>query len=334
MAWPTFPGSRDAPMTATLRGAKMLDRSRAVADTRGAVGLGSIHFLTSARRVERPTARSPQAPQSSQPQRGIGLPNRWQQVGWEDRGAWGDGEDWPFKQISPRRRFLRGEIVGPGSVPTREHYPLDDRQIGAPGWNGPGYIVCLVTSFNGTGVNLLTRCFLMIFTAFSTASRPMTLGCCAIVAAMVPALIAASASAMASKPTTNISFSRLAAAMAWIAPSAISSFCAKTASTFFCACRMFSITDRPLARSKSAVCTATSLIPVYPFRPSRKPLPRSRAAEVPAMPSSITTLPFPFNRLATYWAAIFPPATLSDAMWSATVTPFAPRAPGRQGRFV
>src|SRR2546425_2580305 len=211
--------------------------------------------------------------------------------------------------------------------------PLDDGYIGAPGWNGPGYIVCFVTSFNGTGVNLLTRCFLIIFPAFSTASRPMAFGCCAIVAAMVPALIAASASAMASKPTTNIAFSRLAAAMAWIAPSAISSFCAKTASIFFCACRMFSITVRPLARSKSAVCTATSLIPGEAFRPSRKPFPRSRAADVPAMPSSITTLPFPFNRLATYWAAIFPPATLSDAMWAATVTPFAPRSTVMTGIF-
>src|SRR2546422_3598180 len=96
---------------------------------------------------------------------------------------------------------------------------------------------------------------------------------------------------------------------------------------------MFSITVRPLARSKSAVCTATSLIPGEAFRPSRKPFPRSRAADVPAMPSSITTLPFPFNRLATYWAAIFPPATLSDAMWAATVTPFAPRSTVMTGIF-
>src|SRR5438034_8677368 len=55
IAWPTFPGSRDAPITATLRGAKMLDRSRTGAVTLATAGRGSIPIPTSARRVDRPT---------------------------------------------------------------------------------------------------------------------------------------------------------------------------------------------------------------------------------------------------------------------------------------
>src|SRR5713226_7785664 len=58
---------------------------------------------------------------------------------------------------------------------------------------------------------------------------------------------------VASNPTTKICCCRLAAWIAFTAPSAISSFWANTASIFFCACRMFSMTVNPLARSKSAV---------------------------------------------------------------------------------
>src|SRR5207302_1738687 len=155
----------------------------------------------------------------------------------------------------------------------------------------------LVTRRSGTGVNRGTAPPFSTVAAASTASRPISLGCWAIVAAILPSRIAFSASAIASNPTTNITRLRLAASIAWTAPSAISSFWAKTASIFFCACRMFSMTARPLARSKSAVWDATSLIPGYFLSPWRNPFPRSRAADDPGIPSSITTLPLPRRRV-------------------------------------
>ena len=57
-----------------------------------------------------------------------------------------------------------------------------------------------------------------------------------------------------------------------------------------------------------------------------KPSPRSRAADVPAIPSSwITLAPSP-NFCAMKSPAIFPPAILSDAIWLTTFPLAAPRS--------
>src|SRR5437870_406109 len=114
----------------------------------------------------------------------------------------------PSNRNLPAQETPRGEVVGPGAA----------------------YIVCFVTSLSGTGVNFFTACFLMIFTAFSTASRRISFGCCALVAAGLPAL-------------------------AYI----------------------------------------------------------------------MSALPSPYNRLATYCAALFPPPTLAEAMWGGPTPPLAAR---------
>ena len=80
---------------------------------------------------------------------------------------------------------------------------------------------------------------------------------------------------------------------ALIAPSAISSFSAKTPLMSGWAWSRLVMTSRPLVRSKSAGCLATTLMPGYVLRPSAKPWPRSRVAEVPAWPWRTTILPLP-----------------------------------------
>ena len=62
-------------------------------------------------------------------------------------------------------------------------------------------------------------------------------------------------------PVRNISSSRPALRIAWTTPCAMSSSCVYTASIFFWAWRMFSITFRPLSGLKSPGCWATILMP-------------------------------------------------------------------------
>ena len=56
------------------------------------------------------------------------------------------------------------------------------------------------------------------------------------------------------------------------------------------------------------------------------PCPRSRAADVPAIPSSSTALPSPPSASQRNLPAMKPPATLSDAMWETISPPLAPRS--------
>ena len=78
---------------------------------------------------------------------------------------------------------------------------------------------------------------------------------------MVPAAIALRASSTASKPITRILPVLPAAAIASIAPSAIMSLQANTASISGCACSMFWKTLKPWSRSQFAGCEATILMP-------------------------------------------------------------------------
>ncbi|CSB88267.1 Uncharacterised protein [Vibrio cholerae] len=78
-------------------------------------------------------------------------------------------------------------------------------------------------------------------------------------------------------------------------------------------------------RSKSAGWLASSCI-LLPFTAFMKPSPRSRAAEVPAMPSSWITLASLPIFASIKWPAISPPTTLSDAMWLTTSPRLAPRS--------
>ena len=85
----------------------------------------------------------------------------------------------------------------------------------------------------------------------TTPFAPIWSGNCAIVAASLPSFTAFSPSGVPSNPTT-ITSDLPAVCRARSAPSAISSFCAKTACTSGCAVSRFCITFRPLVRSKSA----------------------------------------------------------------------------------
>ncbi len=89
---------------------------------------------------------------------------------------------------------------------------------------------------------------------------------------------------------------------------------------------MFSITDRPLARSKSAGCFVTIFTPPFASTSVSKPAPRSFAADEPGMPCSSTTLPLPPSLSTRKSAAILPPALLSEAMCELTSAPFTLRS--------
>lgn len=64
----------------------------------------------------------------------------------------------------------------------------------------------LVTSFTSTGIDFSTVSPSARVIAVSTAVLPIWSGCCATVASIFPAFTAATASSVASNPTTLISF--------------------------------------------------------------------------------------------------------------------------------
>src|SRR5580658_1665488 len=161
--------------------------------------------------------------------------------------------------------------------------------------------------------------------AVSTPNLPIRSGFCWTVAASLPALTAATASGVASKPTMA-TFLRPASSIAFSAPRAISSFCAKTPWMSLLPCKMFSITVSPWARSKFAGCLATTFTPGLPSIAASKPSPRSRAALEPGMPTSSTRLPLPPSFFSRNSPAIRPPATLSEAMCELTSAPFTARS--------
>ena len=95
------------------------------------------------------------------------------------------------------------------------------------------------------------------------------------------------------------------------------------------ACSIFSATVRPLLRSKSADCLATTVS--FWSATLWKPSPRSRVADAPGMPSSSATFTFSPSFWMMYSAAISPPLTLSEAMKEATVPLSALRSSARTG---
>ena len=97
------------------------------------------------------------------------------------------------------------------------------------------------------------------------------------------------------------------------------------------ACSMFSETVRPLVRSKSADCLATTLN--FWSATLWKPSPRSRVAEAPGMPSSSATFTPSPSFLIMYSAAISPPFTLSEATREAMVPLSALRSRAITGIF-
>ncbi len=183
--------------------------------------------------------------------------------------------------------------------------------------------ISLVINLSATGTNVSNVSPAITLLAASTPNDPINDGCCATVAAIFPSSTDLTASSVASNPTTIISLPDTSTA--FNAPNAISSLWANTASISGCDCKMFSITERPFVLSKSATWLATTSIEEAPTA-SLNPWPLSLAAEVPAIPSSSTTLPAPPRSSTINSPAITPPATLSEAIWVTTSPAFVPRS--------
>src|SRR5215217_3386052 len=96
------------------------------------------------------------------------------------------------------------------------------------------------------------------------------------------------------------------------------------------ACRMFSATLSPSARSKLAPWLATTSTALWAPIASWKPCPLSRAGSAPGVPSSWATLPLPTSRINSSPARL-PPCTLSEAMVVASSPPDAPRSSAMTG---
>src|SRR5699024_2557727 len=166
--------------------------------------------------------------------------------------------------------------------------------------------------------------------ASATACLPSSAGCWAMVASSVPAATAAMPSSVPSKPTTVTSVPARSPS-ASIAPSAISSFSQKMPTTSGLACSRLVATFRPSARSKFAVCWATTVMSENCSMPSVKPWPRSREAEEPGTPCSTITSPSSPIAAARASAAWVPPATLSEAMKLASSPEVASRSTAMTG---
>src|SRR5918994_2151400 len=170
---------------------------------------------------------------------------------------------------------------------------------------------------------------LITLIAFSTPKEPIPAGCWATVAFIVPSWIALRPSSVASKPTTLTSSPALPP-KACTAPRAISSFWAKIPAMSGLACRMFSATLSPSARSKLALWLATTSMALWASIASWKPCPLSRAGSAPGVPSSWATLPLPTSRINSSPARL-PPCTLSEAMAVESSPPDAPRSRAMTG---
>ncbi len=111
--------------------------------------------------------------------------------------------------------------------------------------------------------------------AAATLRRPISKGRCATLADIRPSMIACTASAVASNPTTTMPAFGDLAMIASTAPSAIWSLVANTALMSGCAVRMFSMTVSPSDRSLLAGWRVTTCRPGTVAIVSRKPAARS-----------------------------------------------------------
>ena len=137
---------------------------------------------------------------------------------------------------------------------------------------------------------------------------------------IVPSIIAWKAPLVASTVMilTSSAGLRPASWSAWTAPRPISSFWAKTPWMSLLFLRKASMTALPLVESQSAVWLSVMVIPQAPIF-SRKPLPRSMAAEEPTLPTSSTTffLALPSSSLHISSAALRPSRVKSEPMYVA-----------------
>src|SRR5262249_47462236 len=136
-----------------------------------------------------------------------------------------------------RRRDPRAQIARVHATETAEPYQSNVQPR--------HYLSPLVTSSMRTLTSAGTLSPRSAFTAFSTATRPISSGNCATDATMAPSAMAFRASSTASKPTTRIDPTRGAARIASTAPSAIMSLQANTVSMSAWACSMFWNTLKP-----------------------------------------------------------------------------------------
>src|SRR3954452_8982762 len=120
------------------------------------------------------------------------------------------------------------------------------------------------------------------------------------------------ASSAPSKPISLIWSVFLWAAIAWIAPRAIWSLAANTASTSGLVWRMSSIAPTACSRSNWPVTSLTIFVlaPAF-FRPSLTPSTRSMPTWEPGMPDTIASVPRLCRVLAMYSPALTPPSLFS-----------------------